>query len=84
MRTTARIAGVAAGAASLLAVASPAFADSIGNDGINAVNDNNINAVPINACGNNIAALIGVIVPVASAQVPDCNNSPIVDHAHVD
>ncbi|GAA4856838.1 hypothetical protein [Saccharopolyspora cebuensis] len=70
--------------AGLLALAPMAHADSAGNDGINALNDNNVNLLPINACGNNVAALIGVIVPIASPQASDCNNSAIVDHPHVD
>ncbi|AOS65369.1 hypothetical protein [Actinoalloteichus hymeniacidonis] len=80
MRTSARIAGAAAGAAlGVLTLGGPAFADSIDNDGVNAVNDNNISAVPVQLCGNNVAAVIGVIIPVLSPQINDCTNAPITD-----
>ncbi|WP_016698833.1 hypothetical protein [Actinoalloteichus spitiensis] len=85
MRTSTRIAGATAAATlGALAFSAPAFADAAGNDGINAVNDNNISAVPIQACGNNIAAVIGVIVPLVSPQFSDCTNAPILDHNKVE
>ncbi|ASO22420.1 hypothetical protein FHR81_004223 [Actinoalloteichus hoggarensis] len=81
MRTSARIVSAAAGAA--LGVLSlgggAAFADSIDNDGVNAINDNNISAVPVQLCGNNVAAVIGVIIPLLSPQINDCTNAPITD-----
>jgi hypothetical protein len=80
VRTSARIAGVAAAAAATLAIASPAFADSASNNGINALDDNNVSAVPVQACGNNVGVLIGVVVPILSPQVNKCVNAPIVDH----
>ncbi|GAA4856832.1 hypothetical protein [Saccharopolyspora cebuensis] len=80
LKKAAIVGGAAAG---MLALAPMAHADSAGNDGVNILNDLNINAVPINLCGNNVA-ILGVIVPVASPQTSDCNNSPIVDHPHVD
>ncbi|WP_433871407.1 hypothetical protein [Saccharopolyspora sp. CA-218241] len=80
LKKAAIVGGAAAG---MLALAPMAHADSAGNDGINILNDLNINAVPINLCGNNVA-ILGVIVPVASPQTSDCNNAPIVDHPHVD
>ncbi|MEV0049093.1 hypothetical protein AB0H34_01185 [Saccharopolyspora shandongensis] len=81
MRIATRVAGVA-GAATLgvLALGTAAFADSAENDGINAVDDNNISAVPVQACGNNVGAAIGVVVPVLSPQANNCVNAPIVDH----
>ncbi|TDD41576.1 hypothetical protein E1288_32200 [Saccharopolyspora elongata] len=57
-----------------------AFADSADNDGINAVNDNNVSAVPVQACGNNVGAAIGVVVPILSPQANNCVNAPVVDH----
>ncbi|MEU6268686.1 hypothetical protein [Saccharopolyspora shandongensis] len=81
MRIATRVAGVA-GAATLgvLTLGTAAFADSAENDGINAVDDNNISAVPVQACGNNVGALIGIVVPVLSPQANNCVNAPIVDH----
>ncbi|MER7010057.1 hypothetical protein ABT324_01320 [Saccharopolyspora sp. NPDC000359] len=57
-----------------------AFADSADNNGINAVDDNNISAVPVQLCGNNVGAAIGVVVPVLSPQANNCVNAPVVDH----
>ncbi|MEU5847625.1 hypothetical protein [Saccharopolyspora shandongensis] len=79
MRTGARIAGVAAAAAAMMAIASPAFADSANNNGINLLDDNNVSAVPVQLCGNNVA-VAGVVVPIASPQINNCVNAPIVDH----
>ncbi|MGI8307968.1 hypothetical protein [Saccharopolyspora hattusasensis] len=81
MRIATRVAGVA-GAATLgvLTLGSAAFADSADNDGVNAVNDNNISAAPVQLCGNNVGALIGVVVPSVSPQVNQCVNAPVVDH----
>ncbi|MBB5923158.1 hypothetical protein FHR81_004225 [Actinoalloteichus hoggarensis] len=80
MRTSTRLAGATAAAAlGALAFGGPAFADSIDNDGVNAINDNNISAVPVQLCGNNVAILIGVVVPVLSPQISDCTNAPITD-----
>ncbi|MFI0468254.1 hypothetical protein ACH347_29585 [Saccharopolyspora sp. 5N102] len=81
MRIATRVAGVA-GAATLgvLSLGTAAFADSAENDGINAVNDNNVSAVPVQACGNNVGAAIGVVVPVLSPQANNCVNAPVVDH----
>ncbi|MCI2416676.1 hypothetical protein MOQ72_04515 [Saccharopolyspora sp. K220] len=80
MRTGARIASVATAAAAMLAVASPAFADSADNDGINVLEDNNVSAIPVQACGNNVGVLIGIVVPILSPQADQCVNAPIVDH----
>jgi hypothetical protein len=80
VRTSARIAGVAAASASMLAVASPAFADSANNNGVNVLDDNNASVLPIQACGNNIGALVGVVIPILSPQTNACVNAPIVDH----
>ncbi|WP_207954674.1 hypothetical protein [Saccharopolyspora elongata] len=81
MRIATRVAGVA-GAATLgvLTLGTAAFADSADNDGINAVNDNNVSAVPVQACGNNVGAAIGVVVPILSPQANNCVNAPVVDH----
>ncbi|WP_190821704.1 hypothetical protein [Saccharopolyspora pogona] len=81
MRIATRVAGVA-GAATLgvLTLGSAAFADSADNDGVNAANDNNISAAPVQLCGNNVGALIGVVVPILSPQVNNCVNAPVVDH----
>ncbi|MEV0051685.1 hypothetical protein AB0H34_14440 [Saccharopolyspora shandongensis] len=79
MRTGARIAGVAAAAAAMMAIASPAFADSANNNGINLLDDNNVSAVPVQLCGNNVA-VAAVVVPILSPQINNCVNAPIVDH----
>ncbi|MEB3368239.1 hypothetical protein [Saccharopolyspora mangrovi] len=79
MRTAARIAGVAGAATAMLALAGPAFADSADNEGVNGANDNNISAVPVQLCGDNVAVL-GAVVPVLSPQTPKCVNAPVVDH----
>ncbi|WP_312864429.1 hypothetical protein [Saccharopolyspora phatthalungensis] len=76
LKKAAIVAGAAAG---LLALAPVANADSADNDGINILNDNNISAVPIQACGNNIA-VAGAVVPIASPQLNQCVNAPIIDH----
>ncbi|APU17244.1 MULTISPECIES: hypothetical protein [Actinoalloteichus] len=80
MRTSARVLTAAAGATlGAMMLGAPAFADTVDSDGVNAVNDNQISAVPIQACGNNVAAVIGVIVPVLSPQISDCTNAPQTD-----
>ncbi|GAA4886558.1 hypothetical protein [Saccharopolyspora cebuensis] len=85
MRSAARVAGVAGVAAlGAMTFGGTALADTAGNDGINLLDDNNVNAIPIQLCDNNIAAAIGVIIPIASPQASDCNNSAIVDHPKVD
>lgn len=43
-------------------------------NGINVLNDNNI-AVPVQACGDQVAAVIGVIVPVLSPTNAQCNST---------
>ncbi|MEU6268967.1 hypothetical protein [Saccharopolyspora shandongensis] len=76
LKKAAIIAGAAAG---LLALAPVANADSAENDGINVLNDNNVSALPIQACGNNVAVL-GAVVPIVSPQINNCVNAPILDH----
>ncbi|MEV0048963.1 hypothetical protein AB0H34_00510 [Saccharopolyspora shandongensis] len=76
LKKAAIIAGAAAG---LLALAPVANADSAENDGINVLNDNNVSALPIQACGNNVAVL-GAVVPIVSPQINNCVNAPIIDH----
>ncbi|GAA0513332.1 hypothetical protein GCM10011581_04010 [Saccharopolyspora subtropica] len=79
LKKAAIVAGAAAG---LLAVAPVANADSADNDGINILNDNNISAVPVELCGNNVAVL-GAVVPLLSPQLSGCVNAPVVDHPRV-
>ncbi|MEU6270605.1 hypothetical protein [Saccharopolyspora shandongensis] len=79
MRTSARLFGAATAAAAMLAIGSPAFADSHGNDGINVLNDNNVSVLPIQACGNNVG-ILAIVVPIASPQINNCVNAPIWDH----
>ncbi|EQD84956.1 hypothetical protein ACFQ0O_02690 [Saccharopolyspora spinosporotrichia] len=76
LKKAAILAGAAAG---LLALAPVANADSADNDGVNVLNDNNISALPIQLCGNDIA-VVGVIAKVDSTQTTQCVNAPIVDH----
>lgn len=81
MRIATRVAGVAGAAAlGVVTLGTAAFADSADNNGINAVDDNNISAVPVQLCGNNVGAAIGVVVPVLSPQANTCVNAPVVDH----
>ncbi|MDI2028657.1 hypothetical protein QFW96_08550 [Saccharopolyspora sp. TS4A08] len=81
MRIATRVAGAAGVAAlSIVTLGSAAFADTADNDGVNLLDDNNISAVPVQACGNNVGAAIGVVVPVLSPQSSECVNAPVVDH----
>ncbi len=64
----------------MMTLGTAAFADTADNDGINAVDDNNISAVPIQACGNDIGAVVGVIAEVLSPESSQCVNAPVVDH----
>ncbi|PRX99946.1 hypothetical protein [Allonocardiopsis opalescens] len=70
---------VAAAALGSALVASPAQADGF---------NQNTSLIPINACQNDIAAVIGVIVPIASPEtLGECNNASAVqvnvdDHHH--
>lgn len=67
-------------AATGLVMAAPlAMADSHDDDGINAVNGNNISAVPVQLCGNDVAAVIGVIANIASPDITNCVNAPITE-----
>ncbi|MCI2422050.1 hypothetical protein MOQ72_31925 [Saccharopolyspora sp. K220] len=85
MRIATRVAGVAGAAAlGVMTLGTAAFADSADNDGINALDDNNVSAVPVQLCGNNVGALIGIVVPILSPQANDCVNAPIVDHPKAD
>ncbi|MER7077350.1 hypothetical protein SAMN02982929_02620 [Saccharopolyspora kobensis] len=80
MRIATRVAGVAGAAAlGVVTLGTAAFADSADNNGINVLDDNNISAVPVQLCGNNVA-VIGAVVPVLSPQANDCVNAPVVDH----
>jgi hypothetical protein len=76
LKKAAIVAGAAAG---LLAVAPVANADSADNDGINALNDNNLSALPTQTCGSN-AAVSSTVVPLLSPQPNECVNAPLVDH----
>ncbi|RRO12597.1 hypothetical protein EIL87_23050 [Saccharopolyspora rhizosphaerae] len=81
MRIATRVAGAAGVAAlSIVTLGSTAFADTADNDGVNLLDDNNISAVPVQACGNNVGAAIGLVVPVLSPQSSECVNAPVVDH----
>ncbi|MFB9567391.1 hypothetical protein [Saccharopolyspora hordei] len=81
VRIATRVAGVAgATALGVVTLGTAAFADSADNNGINAVDDNNISAVPVQLCGDNVAALVGAVVPALSPQVNTCVNAPVVDH----
>ncbi|GAA4861108.1 hypothetical protein GCM10025787_52520 [Saccharopolyspora rosea] len=82
MRIATRVAGVVGAAAvgAMTLGSTAAFADSADNDGINAIDGNNISAVPVQLCNDNVGALIGVIVPILSPQTGDCVNAPVVDH----
>lgn len=84
MRIATRVAGVAgATALGIVSMGATAFADSAENDGINLLNDNNISAVPVQLCGNDIAAVLGFIEPTDSSQTTNCVNAPIVDHPNI-
>lgn len=76
VRTSTRLLGAAAATAALLAIGSPAFADSYDNDGINVLNDNNVSLVPIQLCGNNVGVL-ALVAPIGSPQANFCVNAPI-------
>ncbi|GAB2744629.1 hypothetical protein GCM10027174_17940 [Salinifilum aidingensis] len=81
MRIATRVAGVAgATALGVMAFGATAFADSADNDGVGLLNDDNISAVPVNLCNNNVAAAIGVTAPILSPQTASCTNAPVVDH----
>lgn len=69
-----------AASAAMLGMATPAFADSAGNEGVNGGNDNNASIVPVQGCANNVGAAIGAAVPVLSPQSAQCTNAPVVDH----
>lgn len=70
---------VMAATAGVLALGGPAFADSNDNDGINVLNDNNLSVLPVQLCNNDIAVL-GAIVNLASPDVSQCTNAPILEH----
>jgi hypothetical protein len=81
VRIATRVAGAAGVAAlSIVTLGSTAFADTADNDGVNLLDDNNISAVPVQACGNNVGALVGIVVSVLSPQSSECVNAPVVDH----
>ncbi|WP_342671853.1 hypothetical protein [Actinopolyspora halophila] len=79
MRKTISFLAASAAAAGLMAMGSPAMADSHDNDGINLLNDNNVSVLPVQLCNNNVAAL-GLVAPIGSPQNAECVNAPIVDH----
>ena len=70
---------VAGAAASLLALAPVANADTAAIDGVNPLNDNNVSVAPIQACGNDIA-VAGAVVEIVNFERTNCVNAPIVDH----
>ncbi|MGJ7907577.1 hypothetical protein ACOQFL_13995 [Actinopolyspora sp. H202] len=77
LKKTAAAVGIAA--AGMMAMAPMASADTKDNDGINVLNDNNISAVPVQLCGNNVA-VAGAIVNLLHSQPSKCVNAPVVDH----
>ncbi len=79
MRKKTYLAGTVAATAGLLATATPAFADSAENEGVNVLSGNDISLAPVQLCGNNVA-VIGAVVSLASPQANDCTNAPVVDH----
>jgi len=81
LKKAAIVTGAAAG---LLALAPVANADSVENDGVNVLNDNNVSILPTQLCGNNVALAGGVVTPIESPQSSQCVNAPIVDHPSVD
>ncbi|MBA8827459.1 hypothetical protein FHX42_004855 [Saccharopolyspora lacisalsi] len=83
MRKKTYLAGTVAATAGLLATATPAFADSADNEGVNVLSGNDISLAPVQLCGNNVA-VIGAVVSLASPQANDCTNAPIVDHPEHD
>ncbi|GAA2778832.1 hypothetical protein [Saccharopolyspora taberi] len=81
MRIATRVAGVAGAAAlGVIALGSTAFADSADNEGVNLLDDNNLSVLPIQACGNDVGALIGIPVKILSGSHTECVNAPLVDH----
>ncbi|MBB5155358.1 hypothetical protein [Saccharopolyspora phatthalungensis] len=81
MRIATRVAGVTGAAAlGVITLGTAAFADSASNEGINLVDDNNASVAPVQLCGNNVGAAVGVVVPVLSPQANNCVNAPVVDH----
>lgn len=70
---------VVVAAAGALIATPVANADTADNDGINALNDNNLSVLPVQACNNNVAVL-GIALPIASPQTGGCTNAPVVDH----
>ncbi|MBE9375627.1 hypothetical protein IQ251_14335 [Saccharopolyspora sp. HNM0983] len=76
LKKAAIVVGASAG---LMALAPIANADSAGNEGVNLLNDDNISAVPVQLCNNDIAA-VGAVVPVLSPSQAECVNAPLVDH----
>ncbi|MHA6798488.1 hypothetical protein [Bounagaea algeriensis] len=77
LKKAAIVSGAAAG---MLALAPMANADSMDNDGIGVLNDDNISAVPAQLCNNNVSAVVGVTAPILSPQEASCTNAPVVDH----
>ncbi|PRX99945.1 hypothetical protein [Allonocardiopsis opalescens] len=64
---------VAAAALGGALVASPAHAGG-GDEGFN----QNTSLIPVNLCQNDIAAVIGVIIPIASPEtLGECNNASV-------
>ncbi|ASU77836.1 hypothetical protein CDG81_05380 [Actinopolyspora erythraea] len=63
-----------------MTMAAAASADTKDNDGINVLDDNNISAVPIQLCGNEISALIGINLDLLTNESSQCVNAPVVDH----
>ncbi len=76
-----RLAGASAAAFSaLLAFVPTAFGDSANDNGVNGGNGNNASVIPVQLCNDNVAAAVGVIVPLLSPTSAQCTNAPVVDH----
>lgn len=86
MRKVTSFVGAAAVGSGLLVVGAPAYADSTGNNGINALDDNNVSAVPVQVCNTgainvgSILANVGSGLTSSSPQNVNCVDAPIVDH----
>jgi hypothetical protein len=78
VRTSVRHFGIIAATAGLMAIGSPAFADSADNDGVNTGNDLNTITTPTQTCSNSLASVTSILF--YSPQSNQCVNSPLVDH----
>ena len=75
LKKAAILTGVAA--ASAMALVPAAHADSSDDDGVNALNGNNISVLPVQLCDANV---VGKLVNQDSFSKIKCVNAPVVDH----